>query len=90
MVLTQSVGLTPEVTQQALHKRSGSPTRPVPPDVATVPRASCGTTSRSYFPRGFFPGWLSSASFPLVLGIMQTTSSQVSFPFPSSSILLPT
>ena len=41
---------------------------------------------RSYFPRGFFPGWLSSANSPLVLEIMQMTSHQVGFPPPSPLI----
>jgi hypothetical protein len=74
--------LTLKVTQLAPQRRLDSPTRPAQHDVEQVPRLSTGGHLRSCFPRGFFPGWLSSASFPLVLETMRTTSSQVSLPCP--------
>jgi hypothetical protein len=76
----QLVALTFKATQLAPQMRSDSPTRPAQHDVEQVPRLSTGGSLHSCFPHGFFPGWLSLASSPLVLEIMRTTSSQVSLP----------
>jgi len=78
---------TLEVAQRVLQKRLELPTIPEWLDVGQMLRVSGGRTLLSYFPLGSFPGWLSSANFPLVLETMWMTSSQVSFP-PLSSLVL--
>ena len=77
MTRAQSVAWTPEVFRRVLHKQSDSPTRHVQNDVVRVPRVSIGDNSLSCFPRGFFPGLLSSVNSPLVPEITWMTSSQV-------------
>ena len=66
VTLPQSAALTPGVTQQALQKRLGSPTRFARRGVNWMLGGSGGRGSLSHFPHGFFHGWLLSASSPLV------------------------
>jgi len=79
--------LTPEANQRTLQMRSDSPTWPARPYVDRVRRVSVGRSSCGHFHRGFFPGWLSSASSPSVLGTVKMTLSLVSL-LPSLSPVL--
>ena len=72
----QPAALTIGVAQPVLRRRLDSPTRPVRPDVEEMRKLSSGGSSRT---RGSLPGWLSSASFHLVLETTWMTSSRVSF-----------
>ena len=76
MTLTPLVASIPEATQQALHKRSDSPTRHARPDVEETLRVSIGGSSHT---RGFLHGWLSSASSPTVPVTIWMTFYQVGF-----------
>lgn len=86
--LMQWAALIPMVIQQPPQQRLDSPTEPARPTVERAPRVSIGGSSRSCLPRGFSPGWLSSASFPLVPGTMQMTLPQVSISPLSPALLL--
>jgi len=68
MTPPQPAVLILKVNQRALQTRLDSPTAPARIDVGQTLRVSVGGSSPSYFPRGFFPGWLSSVNSPLVLG----------------------
>ena len=76
----QSEALTLGVTQRVLQLRSDLPTRPVWSDVDQVPYTLIGGISLSDFPRGFFPGWLLSASSPSIPETISMTLPQVSPP----------
>ena len=71
--------LTPEVTQQVLHRQSDSPTRPARHGAGLASGVSIGVMLCHHYARGFFPGLPSLADSPSVPENIQMTSPQVRF-----------